>query len=87
MLMRLFIDKAGSCLEFVRYLFVSSARYNKMEGGPSDFALVEKEVEKIAQDAIDELKKFKSRVFQLELEYLTGLYFLNYNSKSFIELK
>lgn len=34
-----------------------------MEGGPPDFALVEKEAEKIAQDAINELKRSQETCF------------------------
>lgn len=34
-----------------------------MEGGPADFALVEKEAEKIAQKAISELKRSQQQCF------------------------
>lgn len=34
-----------------------------MEGGPPDFALVEKEAEKVAQEAINELKRSQELCF------------------------
>ncbi len=34
-----------------------------MEGGPADFAIVEKEAEKIAEEAINELKKSQESCF------------------------
>lgn len=80
-------SKTIKCTYLIFLLFFFSILYNSgicsalqhdtiMEGGPADFAIVEQEAQKIAEQAVDELKKSQKQCFpaQSGIPNWTGKY-------------